>query len=164
MFGKARLQKCLKEFYKEGRIDYTMPPLVRLDSGNAVGSVKNGDSLFFCCRRGDREVQLTEAFVDPAFSHFPVETMPDLTVVTLVQFHEKFANLPTMFAILRPLANTSVRLAYVKQRLRSPKRRRMRPFSTMVEASYLMIRSNGSLFRVPTPLSSYLNRRPVQRR
>jgi 2,3-bisphosphoglycerate-independent phosphoglycerate mutase len=102
MFGKARLQKCLKEFYKEGRIDYTMPPLVRLDSGNAVGSVKNGDSLFFCCRRGDREVQLTEAFVDPAFSHFPVETMPDLTVVTLVQFHEKFANLPTMFPILRP--------------------------------------------------------------
>lgn len=96
------LQQALKQCYGRGEMDYWMAPLVCVADGKPVGKIRNGDSVFFCCRRGDRETQLTEAFADPAFAHFEVEPMPDLTVVPLVQFHEKFACLPTIFPVLRP--------------------------------------------------------------
>lgn len=83
-------------------MDYWMAPLVRVVGGKPVGKIRNGDSVFFCCRRGDRETQLTEAFADPGFDRFGVEHMPDLAIVPLVQFHEKFASLPTIFPVLRP--------------------------------------------------------------
>lgn len=96
------LQQTLKEFYSRGEMDYWMAPLVRVDDGKPVGKIRNGDSVFFCCRRGDRETQLMEAFVDPTFDHFEVEPMPHLAVIPLVQFHEKFAHIPTIFPVLRP--------------------------------------------------------------
>jgi 2,3-bisphosphoglycerate-independent phosphoglycerate mutase len=96
------LQQTLRQCYSRGEMDYWMPPLIRIASGKPVGRIRNGDSVFFCCRRGDRETQLTEAFADPGFNHFEVESMPDLAVVPLVQFHEKFADLPTVFPVLRP--------------------------------------------------------------
>lgn len=96
------LQQALKQCYSRGEMDYWMAPFIRVVDGKPVGKIKNGDSVFFCCRRGDRETQLTEAFADPIFAHFDVEPMPDLAVVPLVQFHEKFADLPTIFPVLRP--------------------------------------------------------------
>jgi 2,3-bisphosphoglycerate-independent phosphoglycerate mutase len=99
---KLSLQQALRQCYSRGEMDYWMAPLIRVVGGKPVGKIGNGDSLFFCCRRGDRETQLTEAFADPGFGHFEVEPMPDLAVVPLVQFHEKFADLPTIFPVLRP--------------------------------------------------------------
>jgi len=98
----ASLQQALRECYSRGEMDYWMTPLTRVVDGKPVGRIKNGDSLFFCCRRGDRERQLTEAFADPLFDQFETEPMPDLSVVPLVQYHEKFAELPTIFPTLRP--------------------------------------------------------------
>lgn len=96
------LQQALRQCYSRGEMDYWMAPLIRVIDGKPVGKIRNGDSVFFCCRRGDRETQLTEALADPGFGHFEVESMPDLTVIPLVQFHEKFADLPTIFPVLRP--------------------------------------------------------------
>ena len=98
----ASLQQVLRECYSRGEMDYWMAPLTRVVDGKPVGKIRNGDSLFFCCRRGDRERQLTEAFADPSFDKFEVEPMPDLSIVPLVQYHEKFAGLPTIFPVLRP--------------------------------------------------------------
>ena len=96
------LQQALRQCYSRGEMDYWMAPLIRVIDGRPVGRIRNGDSVFFCCRRGDRETQLTEAFADSGFDRFEVESMPDLAVVPLVQFHEKFADLPTVFPVLRP--------------------------------------------------------------
>ena len=96
------LQQRLEECYRHEEVDYYMEPLVRISDGIPVGRIKDGDTLFFCCRRGDRQIQLTEALVDPDFGHFVVQPLPDLSVVTLVQFHDRFAHLPTIFPILKP--------------------------------------------------------------
>lgn len=102
MSSISALQASLRECYQKGEVDYYLKPLVHVVDGQPVGRIGNGDTLFFCCRRGDRQVQLTEALVDPEFNHFQTESMLDLTVVTLVQFTDKFSHLPTIFPLVRP--------------------------------------------------------------
>jgi 2,3-bisphosphoglycerate-independent phosphoglycerate mutase len=64
-----------------------MEPLVRVDeSGRPVGRIARGDQVIFCDIRGEREVELTQAFVSLEFAHFP--RVPDLEVgfTTLVEY------------------------------------------------------------------------------
>ena len=45
--------------------------MVREDEkGQSIGRIEHGDSVIFCCRRGEREIELTEAFTDPQFNQF----------------------------------------------------------------------------------------------
>jgi 2,3-bisphosphoglycerate-independent phosphoglycerate mutase len=71
------------------------------DHGKPIGRIQDGDAVVFCCRRGEREIQLTEAFVDPNLSHFPRREFRNLTFVTLTLYHEKFKDLPVAFAPTR---------------------------------------------------------------
>ena len=63
-----------------------------------LGRIKDGDSVIFCCRRGEREIQLTEAFTEAGYDHFPRPDFQDLTFVILTLYHEKFKDLPVAFA------------------------------------------------------------------
>jgi 2,3-bisphosphoglycerate-independent phosphoglycerate mutase len=97
--GAIALGKAVKELYAEGQIDYMLEPIVLTDpQGEPIGRIMNGDAVIFCCRRGEREVQLTEAFTEPGFDHFPRPDRPDLKFVILTLYHEKFKNLPVAFA------------------------------------------------------------------
>ncbi len=100
--GGAGLADAVRSLYGEGQTDYFLEPLVMEDGhGKAVGRIGDGDAVVFCCRRGEREIQLTEAFVDPALPHFPRHEFHDLTFVTLTLYHEKFKDLPVAFAPTR---------------------------------------------------------------
>lgn len=93
------LAEGVRTLYAEGQTDYAMEPLVLTDaSGSPIGRVKDGDAVIFCCRRGEREVELTEAFTEVEFSHFPRRGFRDLTFVILTLYHEKFKELPVAFA------------------------------------------------------------------
>lgn len=71
--GEALIVKTIKDMYQEGQTDYFLDPIVLIDDERKpVGTIKDGDSVIFCCRRGEREIQLTRAFVDPSFNKFPV--------------------------------------------------------------------------------------------
>jgi len=83
--------------YAKGHEAYWLPPVVLHRNGRPVGRVRAGDSVIFCCRRGEREIQLTEAFTDPEFDLFPRERIDPLTFVPLVLYHPKFAGLPIAF-------------------------------------------------------------------
>jgi 2,3-bisphosphoglycerate-independent phosphoglycerate mutase len=97
--GGQALADAVLELYAEGQQDYYLDPLVLVDpTGSPVGRIKDGDGVIFCCRRGEREIQLTEAFTDPTFSHFPRPALDQLTFVILTLYHEKFAHLPVAFA------------------------------------------------------------------
>lgn len=91
------LRACIEQLYAEGHSAYGLPPIVASRNGNPVGRIRPGDSVVFCCRRGEREVQLTEAFTDPAFSGFPRSRLSPLTFVPLVSYHPMFDHLPTAF-------------------------------------------------------------------
>jgi 2,3-bisphosphoglycerate-independent phosphoglycerate mutase len=76
-----------------------MEPIVAVDAhGRPIGRIADGDAVIFCCRRGEREIELTEAFTDPNFCHFERPDLRRLNFVILTLYHEKFKDLPVAFA------------------------------------------------------------------
>ena len=77
--GGFALANAVRNLYQEGQVDYSLEPVVQVDSrGEPVGRIQDGDAVIFCCRRGEREIQLTDAFVDPDLDQFPRRTFHDL--------------------------------------------------------------------------------------
>lgn len=100
--GGDRLAQAVRTAYAQGQSDYALEPLVRVDrAGCPLGLVQDGDAVVFCCRRGEREIELTEAFTDPEFTHFQRPLFHRLEFVILTLYHEKFKDLPVAFAPAR---------------------------------------------------------------
>jgi 2,3-bisphosphoglycerate-independent phosphoglycerate mutase len=98
-YGGAALAAAVRELYRQGQTDYSLEPVVLVDPiGQPIGRIGDGDAVVFCCRRGEREIQLTEAFVDPQAGGFPRRDLQSLTFVILTLYHEKFKDLPVAFA------------------------------------------------------------------
>lgn len=97
--GGFAMADAVRELYSKGQLDYYLEPVVRVDAqGEPVGRIQDGDAVIFCCRRGEREIQLTDAFVDPDLDKFPRREFHDLTFVILTLYHDKFKDLPVAFA------------------------------------------------------------------
>jgi 2,3-bisphosphoglycerate-independent phosphoglycerate mutase len=97
--GGSELADAVRELYYIGQSDYSLEPIILEDSqGMPIGRIKDGDSVIFCCRRGEREIQLTEAFVDQEQDYFPRTKFSHLPFVILTLYHEKFKDLPVAFA------------------------------------------------------------------
>ncbi|MGE5250876.1 MAG: phosphoglycerate mutase (2,3-diphosphoglycerate-independent) [Bacteroidota bacterium] len=97
--GGFALGKAVRGLYSEGQTDYSLEPLVLVDeAGSPLGRIRDGDAVIFCCRRGERQIQLTEAFTAPDFKHFPRPPLPNLDFAILTLYHEKFKDLPVAFA------------------------------------------------------------------
>jgi len=53
--------KAIEKAYRDGEDDYNMRPIVLKKSENEpIGTINSGDSVVFCCKRGEREIQLTD--------------------------------------------------------------------------------------------------------
>ena len=98
--GGDLLAEAVRAAYADGQADYTMEPISRQNADGApVGKVKAGDEVMFVCRRGEREIELTDAFTDPAFAGFEREQLADLDFSILTMYHDKYAGkLPIAFA------------------------------------------------------------------
>lgn len=93
------LANAVKVLYRGGQTDYALEPLDLTDTqGNPLGRVQDGDAVIFCCRRGKRETQLTEAFAEPDSDQFPRPDFHSLVFVILTLYHEKFKDLSVTFA------------------------------------------------------------------
>ena len=100
--GLKDLRETIKKHYEKGATDYWIKPLVECREGQPVGRISDGDTVIFCCRRGEREVQLMEAFVEKGFSSFPVKRFANLRFLPLVEYHEKFADIEPVITPVRP--------------------------------------------------------------
>ena len=96
--GAIALASMVQALYAEGQTDYSLEPIVLTQNGSPVGRIRDGDAVIFCCRRGEREIELTEAFTEPGFAHFPRPDFTQLPFVILTLYHEKFKDLPVAFA------------------------------------------------------------------
>ena len=96
--GEALARAVEKVYQTAGQNDYYLEPLNLCDvDGQPVGCVKDGDGVIFCCRRGEREIELTDAFTDPGFTGFD-RRKPDLSnFVILTMYSEKYQDLPIAF-------------------------------------------------------------------
>ncbi|MGD8474766.1 MAG: alkaline phosphatase family protein, partial [Anaerolineae bacterium] len=88
MFGDTYpMAEAVRSAYHAGQEDEALEPLVRVDeAGQPVGSIQDGDYVIFYDIRGEREIELTSAFVDRHFQHF---TRRPMTVgfATMIEYH-----------------------------------------------------------------------------
>ncbi len=78
---------AVRTAYRYGEEDEALEPLVRVDGdGQPVGSIQDGDYVVFYDIRGEREIELTSAFVDQDFSHFSRLPMT-VSFVTMIDYH-----------------------------------------------------------------------------
>ncbi len=106
--GGVELAQAVRAAYSRGESDYNMEPLVRVDeTGSPIGRIQDGDTVIFGCRRGEREIELTEMFTEPDFDKAGRTRLNDLQFVILTLYHDKFKDLPIAFApeqVHKPLA------------------------------------------------------------
>ncbi len=91
------LSAAIERGYQDGQTDYWLPPHVVTENGQPIGRIRSGDAVIFCCRRGEREIQLTRAFVEPTFDAFPRPKLSPLTFVPLTLYHPSLRHLPVAF-------------------------------------------------------------------
>ncbi len=97
--GGDALARAVEKRYEAGGSEYHFEPMNLVDAkGEAVGLVKPGDGVIFCCRRGERETELTDAFTDPDFKGFDREKIDPLDFVILTMYSERYTYLPIAFA------------------------------------------------------------------
>ena len=97
--GGDALARAVEKLYENGGSEYHFEPMNLIDeNGGAVGLVKPGDGVIFCCRRGERETELTDAFTDPDFKGFERQKLDPLDFVILTMYSERYTYLPIAFA------------------------------------------------------------------
>jgi 2,3-bisphosphoglycerate-independent phosphoglycerate mutase len=107
------LVDSLIEAYNSGEEDETLEPMVCVDdSGKPIGRISDGDYVIFYNIRGEREIELTEAFVSKEFTHFlrkPITTH----WATMIEYDQKlnvnvaFPPLETIRYTLSEVLNTA---------------------------------------------------------
>jgi 2,3-bisphosphoglycerate-independent phosphoglycerate mutase len=85
--GKYPMAEAVRTAYRAGQEDEALEPVVRVDGdGRPVGSIQDGDYIIFYDIRGEREIELTSAFVDPDFAHFRRSPMT-VHFATMIEYH-----------------------------------------------------------------------------
>ena len=81
------MAEAVRSAYRAGQEDEALEPQVRVDqAGRPVGSIQDGDYVIFYDIRGEREIELTSAFVDRDFAHFPRKPM-SVGFATMIEYH-----------------------------------------------------------------------------
>ncbi|HJR17901.1 MAG TPA: 2,3-bisphosphoglycerate-independent phosphoglycerate mutase [Gemmatimonadales bacterium] len=76
--------------YQRGETDEFIQPLVHIRNGTPVGTMRDGDGVFFFNYRSDRMRQIVAALAVPGFEGFEVRDRPKLACVTMTQYDQTF--------------------------------------------------------------------------
>ena len=80
------MSEAVRTAYRSGQEDEAIEPLVRVNgAGQPVGRIGDGDYVIFYDIRGEREIELTSAFVTPGFSHFPRQPI-EVHFATMIEY------------------------------------------------------------------------------
>ena len=69
-----------------GISDQVLPPFVIVEGGEPVGRVRDGAAVVFFNFRGDRAIEISQAFEDEAFPHFDRGPRPDVLYAGMMQY------------------------------------------------------------------------------
>jgi 2,3-bisphosphoglycerate-independent phosphoglycerate mutase len=99
------LAEAVRAAYRAGEDDEAMEPLVCVDAaGKPIGRIGDGDYVIFYDIRGEREIELTEAFVADTFPHF--ERAPVHTAWATMIEYDPGLDVRVAFAPLGEIRNT----------------------------------------------------------
>ncbi len=85
----------------EGVIDQDLPPFVIAEDGKAVGTIQNGDSVVLFNFRGDRAIELSQAFDSEEFNYFDRGAKLDVCYAGMLQYDGDL-KLPARFLVNPP--------------------------------------------------------------
>src|SRR6476660_4468995 len=77
--------------YQRGETDEFIHPQLHVRNGAPVGTMRDGDGVFFFNYRSDRMRQIVAALAVEGFDGFPVKDRPRLACVTMTQYDGTFA-------------------------------------------------------------------------
>src|ERR671919_329752 len=77
--------------YHRGETDEFIHPLVHVRNGVPVGTIRDGDGVFFFNYRSDRMRQIVAALTQSGFDGFDVKDRPQVAGVTMTQYDQTFA-------------------------------------------------------------------------
>ncbi len=101
--------KAIEKAYRDGEDDYNMRPIVLKKSENEpIGTINSGDSVVFCCKRGEREIQLTDCFVAPDFPYFERKNFSNLYFALFTLYHAKYLTLSLPVAFKPSIVNDTL--------------------------------------------------------
>ena len=87
---RSSMADAVARAYSASQDDEKIEPIVRVDRlGRPVGRIRNGDYVIFYDIRGEREIELTEAFTAPDFSRFPTRPDTNSYWATMIQYYPK---------------------------------------------------------------------------
>jgi 2,3-bisphosphoglycerate-independent phosphoglycerate mutase len=69
-----------------GSIDQDLPPFIVAENGEAIGKVQDGDSFVMTNFRGDRAMEMSNAFENDEFPHFDRGTRPQVEYAGMMQY------------------------------------------------------------------------------
>jgi 2,3-bisphosphoglycerate-independent phosphoglycerate mutase len=85
-----------------GVIDQDLPPFVIIDSdGSPVGPVGDGDSVVFFNFRGDRAIEISQAFTEAEFGPFVREPRPEVLYAGMMEYDGDL-KVPPLFLVSPP--------------------------------------------------------------
>ena len=85
--------QALEEAYQNGETDeFIAPRLLAGEPGLPLGTIQDGDAVFFFNFRADRAREITRAFIEKDFTAFPVTGRPNLsTFMTMTEYDTHFS-------------------------------------------------------------------------
>jgi 2,3-bisphosphoglycerate-independent phosphoglycerate mutase len=85
--------QAMEEAYQHDETDeFIAPRLLTGETGKPVGTIQDGDAVFFFNFRADRAREITRAFIDEDFNGFPVSERPKLsTFITMTEYDPHFS-------------------------------------------------------------------------
>lgn len=97
-FGSA--SEAVQTFYDEdSRVtDQYLDSFVVAQDGKPIGTIEDGDSVVFFNFRGDRGIEISQAFEDEVFDHFDRKRRPDVFYAGMMQY-DGDAQIPKHFLV-----------------------------------------------------------------
>ena len=86
----------------ENLSDQYFPPFVICDSTGPVGKIKDGDGVILFNFRGDRAIQISQAFTDPDFNKFNRRQKPRVFFAGMMEY-DGDAKIPPRYLVAPPL-------------------------------------------------------------
>jgi 2,3-bisphosphoglycerate-independent phosphoglycerate mutase len=100
------MTEAIRRAYKHEQNEESMNPMVLFSNeGEPVGRIKTGDQVIFYDIRGEREIELTSAFVCPGFNHFKVSAELESYWTTMIEYDSDL-NVDVAFPKIGAIKNT----------------------------------------------------------
>jgi 2,3-bisphosphoglycerate-independent phosphoglycerate mutase len=90
-----------------GAIDQDLPPFVIAEDGKPVGPITDGDSVVFFNFRGDRALEITEAFEAEDFDKFDRGNRPDVEYAGMMEYDGDL-HIPEQFLVSPPSIDRTI--------------------------------------------------------